>query len=71
VISRRPLDPVTQAGDDDLLQQRLALAVARSGESATTRFRRRRSSGLLFQIRRRIRRAAPLATFVPPGPPTA
>ncbi|HXN03046.1 MAG TPA: hypothetical protein VN973_14310 [Candidatus Dormibacteraeota bacterium] len=42
---------------DALLSQRLAATPAASDEPPVGRFRRRRSSGLLFQVRRRTRRA--------------
>jgi hypothetical protein len=66
VISRRPLDPGSQGGDDELLMQRLAAVVRISSDRTPTGFRRRRSSGLLFQIRRRVGRAGPLGSFMPP-----
>jgi len=69
VISGRPLDPSRQGGDDELLMQRLAAVVRISSDRTPTGFRRRRSSGLLFQIRRRIRRAEPLASLMPPAYP--
>jgi hypothetical protein len=43
-----------QVPDEDVLKQRLAAAVNISGDRTPTGFRRRRSSGLLFQIRRKI-----------------
>ncbi|HEY4845687.1 MAG TPA: hypothetical protein VII89_08335 [Candidatus Dormibacteraeota bacterium] len=69
MMSWRPADPGGRAADEDLLMQRLAEVVTVSSGRATTSFKRRRSSGLLFQIRRRMRRAGPLASFMPPGHP--
>jgi len=66
MISGRPFDPSAHGADDDLPMQRLAAAVRISSDRTTTGFRRRRSSGLLFQIQRRMRRAEPLASFIPP-----
>jgi hypothetical protein len=56
--------------DEDLLKKRLAAVVNVSNERSTTGFRRRRSSGLLFQVRRRIRRDAVPATLMGPEPPS-
>ena len=42
------------SSDEDLLKQRLAAVVNVSNDRTPTGFRRRRSSGLLFQVRRKI-----------------
>jgi hypothetical protein len=49
-----PADAANQVSDEDVLKERLAAVVNISGDRTPTGFRRRRSSGLLFQIRRRI-----------------
>ena len=49
-----PADAANQVPDEDVLKQRLAAVVNISGDRTPTGFRRRRSSGLLFQIRRKI-----------------
>jgi hypothetical protein len=49
-----PADAANQVSDEDVLKQRLAAVVNISGDRTPTGFRRRRSSGLLFQIRRKI-----------------
>jgi hypothetical protein len=49
-----PVDGANQVSDEDVLKQRLAAVVNISGDRTPTGFRRRRSSGLLFQIRRKI-----------------
>jgi len=59
-------DSSTQDGDEDRLMQRLE-AVMRIPDGVTTGFKRRRSSGLLFRIRRRIRLGEPPAAFTPSG----
>jgi len=66
MISGRRLDPSAHGSDDDLLMQRLAAAVRISNDRTTTGFRRRRSSGLLFQIRRRMRPAEQVASLMSP-----
>jgi hypothetical protein len=48
-----------ETDSDALLSQRLASTPAANDEPAVGRFRRRRSSGLLFQMRRRKPRAEP------------
>jgi hypothetical protein len=64
MINEQPLER-GQVPDDEFLRQRLA-AVATGGNQPTTNgFRRRRSSGLLFQIRRRVRQ---LDTAIAPPP---
>jgi hypothetical protein len=45
---------IDNLSDDELLKQRLAAVVNIPSDRPTTGFRRRRSSGLLFQIRRKI-----------------
>jgi hypothetical protein len=62
--------PGDNATDEELLKQRLAAAVNVLNERSTTGFRRRRSSGLLFQVRRRIGRDAAPATLMGPEPPS-
>ena len=51
------MDEAPEAHDegdtDSLLRERLAATPAASEESPVGQFRRRRSSGLLFQVRRR------------------
>jgi hypothetical protein len=49
-----PVDGANQVSDEDVLKQRLAAVVNISGDRTPTGFRRRRSSGLLFQIRRKM-----------------
>jgi hypothetical protein len=49
-----PADAGDHVSDDELLKQRLAAVVNISGDRTPTGFRRRRSSGLLFQIRRKL-----------------
>jgi hypothetical protein len=46
-------DPQGEGDTDSLLRQRLAATPAANDESPVGPFRRRRSSGLLFQVRRR------------------
>jgi hypothetical protein len=57
MMEEKPADPGEHLSDDELLKQRLAAVVNISGDRTTTGFRRGRSSGLLFQIRRKIRLA--------------
>jgi hypothetical protein len=57
----QPADGSRHLTDDELLKQRLAAVAPEGNPLTTTGFRRRRSSGLLFQIRRRIRRREPTA----------
>jgi len=55
-----------QGPDDEFLRQRLAAVSTGGNQPATSGFRRRRSSGLLFQIRRRVRQLdTPLANPPP------
>jgi hypothetical protein len=54
MIEGKPPDAGGHVSDEELLKQRLAAVVNISSDRTTTGFRRRRSSGLLFQIRRRI-----------------
>lgn len=69
MMGRQPADPADQVADDELLRQRLAAVSHLSTERTTAAFRRRRSSGLLFQIRRKVQRAEMPAAFMRPGPP--
>jgi hypothetical protein len=57
--------------DDHVLMQRLAAVAHVSDEPAITSFRRRRSSGLLFQIRRRLRHGQFPTSSVPVAHPPA
>jgi hypothetical protein len=62
MMKEEPADRGGQIGDDELLKHRLA-AVATGGNPLTTNgFRRRRSSGLLFQVRRRAGRVVSTIT---------
>ena len=70
VIGDKPAKRGDNAADQELLKQRLATVVNVSNERSTTGFRRRRSSGLLFQVRRRIRRDEAPATLMGPEPPS-
>jgi hypothetical protein len=54
MMDATPSDAAIRVSDEDLLRQRLAAVVNISGDRTPTGFRRRRSSGLLFQIRRKI-----------------
>jgi hypothetical protein len=54
MMETTPADAANQVSDDDVLKRRLAAVVNISGDRTPTAFRRRRSSGLLFQIRRKI-----------------
>jgi hypothetical protein len=54
VIRDTPAKPGENPNDEDLLKKRLAAVVNISGDRTPSSFRRRRSSGLLFQIRRKI-----------------
>jgi len=54
MMDAKPADAGDHFSDADLLMRRLAAVVNISGDRTTTGFRRRRSSGLLFQIRRKI-----------------
>jgi len=54
MMDATPADTSNQVSDEDVLKQRLAAVVNISGDRTPTGFRRRRSSGLLFQIRRKI-----------------
>ena len=54
MIEGKPPDAGNHASDEEVLKQRLAAVVNISSDRTTTGFRRRRSSGLLFQIRRKI-----------------
>jgi hypothetical protein len=54
VTEATPVDAANQVSEEDVLKQRLAAVVNISGDRTPTGFRRRRSSGLLFQIRRKI-----------------
>jgi hypothetical protein len=66
-MNEKLADRGRQIPDDELLKQRLA-AVATGGNPVTAKgFRRRRSSGLLFQIRRRIRHAEPIPSLLHHG----
>jgi hypothetical protein len=47
------MDSQNEADPDALLSQRLAATPAANDEPPVGRFHRRRSSGLLFQVRRR------------------
>jgi hypothetical protein len=47
------MEPQGEGDTDALLTQRLAAMPAANGEAPVGKFRRRRSSGLLFQVRRR------------------
>ncbi|HVS04891.1 MAG TPA: hypothetical protein VHK65_01830 [Candidatus Dormibacteraeota bacterium] len=46
--------PGDNPSDEEVLQKRLAAVASISSDRTMTGFRRRRSSGLLFQIRRKI-----------------
>jgi hypothetical protein len=70
VIGDATAKPGENPSDEDLLKQRLAAAVNVLNERSTTGFRRRRSSGLLFQVRRRIGRDAAPAALMGPQPPS-
>jgi len=54
MIEGKRADAGDYVPDDEVLKQRLAAVVNISSDRTTTGFRRRRSSGLLFQIRRKI-----------------
>lgn len=54
MMEAKPADEGDHFSDEELLKQRLAAVVNIPGDRTTTGFRRRRSSGLLFQIRRKI-----------------
>jgi hypothetical protein len=54
MMETTPADAANQVSDEDVLKQRLAAVVNISRDRTPTGFRRRRSSGLLFQIRRKI-----------------
>ena len=54
MMEGKPPDAGDHVSDEELLKRRLAAVVNISGDRTTTGFRRRRSSGLLFQIRRKI-----------------
>lgn len=54
MMDAKPANHGDHVSDDELLKQRLAAVVNISSDRPTTGFRRRRSSGLLFQIRRKI-----------------
>jgi hypothetical protein len=69
VMGDTPAKPGDKPNDEDLLKKRLAAVVNISNERATTGFRRRRSSGLLFQVRRRIRRDGAPTASIEPQPP--
>lgn len=62
--------PGDNATDEELLKQRLAAVVNVFNEQSTTGFRRRRSSGLLFQVRRRMRCDEAPVTLMGPEPPS-
>lgn len=55
MMDATPADAGNRVSDEDLLKQRLAAVVNISSDRTPIGFRRRRSSGLLFQIRRKIR----------------
>ena len=59
MMEGKPAGAGDRVSDDELLKQRLAAVVNISGDRTTTGFRRRRSSGLLFQIRRKIQLDGP------------
>ena len=54
MMEGKPADAADHVSDEDVLRQRLAAVVNISGDRTPSGFRRRRSSGLLFQIRRKI-----------------
>lgn len=54
MMDARPANAGDHLSDEELLRQRLAAVVNISGDRTPTGFRRRRSSGLLFEIRRKI-----------------
>jgi hypothetical protein len=54
MMEEKPPDAGDHVSDAEVLKQRLAAVVNISSDRTTTGFRRRRSSGLLFQIRRKI-----------------
>jgi len=70
VIGDTPASTGDDPGDEEILTQRLAAVGNVSNERSTTGFRRRRSSGLLFQIRRKIRRAEVPESSMRPEPPS-
>jgi hypothetical protein len=53
MMEGNPAGAADYVSDDEMLKQRLAAVVNISSDRTTTGFRRRRSSGLLFQIRRK------------------
>ncbi|HEV3461776.1 MAG TPA: hypothetical protein VG413_07020 [Candidatus Dormibacteraeota bacterium] len=59
MMDATPADAANKVSDDDVLKQRLAAVVNISGDRTPSGFRRRRSSGLLFQIRRKIQSDGP------------
>jgi hypothetical protein len=61
--------PADRGPDEEVLRQRLAMVAAGGSQPTVNGFRRRRSSGLLFQIRRRVRRPEPDAPSLRRGPP--
>jgi len=54
VIGDTSAMPGDKPSDEELLKKRLAAVANISSDRTMTGFRRRRSSGLLFQIRRKI-----------------